>query len=137
MDVSREFEHVVSLIRREQRRLSLESIDSLWRVGDAIHRLRRMVARGHWGTTLAQCADRIGVHASSLADAARVASAFDRSQRDALRARLKQARVVLRPSHVVLLARMPVQLRMHGLEALLENAFSVRAFRAHLRRPIP
>jgi hypothetical protein len=131
-DTTDELDRLVALIRCEQRRKMIVALDSLWRVGDGVLRLKTTVGAPSGGRTLALCAARAGVHASSLDEAARASERFGRDGREALFQRIEDAGAEITPSHVVLLARATPRQRKIGLEALLRRAYSVRELRGLL-----
>jgi hypothetical protein len=133
-DPKAEFEQIVTLIIQERRRRSFEAVRSLWRIGDSVRRLKAIAETGRWRRTLEECAARVGVHVGSLAEAARAAEAFKSSERNALRVRFERAGAELTPSHVIELTRASGPQRARGVEALLQNAYSIRGLRAYLRR---
>jgi hypothetical protein len=134
--IAEETERLIRFIRRAEQRKYRVAVNALWRVGDAVRRLRSHVTRGAWRHTLAFCAARVGLTASALDEAVRAAEAFDTAERRALRRRFAAGPHALMPSHVIELARAPAELRARGVELLLEKPLTVRELRARLREPI-
>jgi hypothetical protein len=122
----------VLIIRGEQRRRGFDAIRSLWRLGDAVRRLRLVVGPGDWRRTLQTCANAAGMHPESLHDAARASAAFPPDEREPILARFDSSGASLTVSHVIALARATPSRRTSGVEALLRSSHSVRALRAHL-----
>ncbi len=133
---SAEAERLVKVILREQRRKAFASIQSLWRIGDAVLRLKKRLDAGASRDVLDSCATRVEMHASSLDEAARAAEAFPRRRRIELRETFERSRVEITASHVVELARVTPRQRKQGIDALLSKRYSVRELRAYLRRRI-
>jgi hypothetical protein len=136
VDLQREIDRLVTLVRREQKRRMRTAVYSLWNVGDGVHRLKRAVGPGNWSRSLAACAAKLGLHSSSLVDAGRAAEAFAVGQRRELYERFETAGADLTPSHVIELARVPKGQRSRGIEALLQKSYAVRDLRSYLRREI-
>jgi hypothetical protein len=129
-----EAERLVEIILREQRKKAFAAVQSLWRIGDAVRRLKGRLDDEPWRDVLDTCAKRVEMHTSSLEEAARAAEAFPRRLRVDLRETFERARVELTASHVVVLARVTPKQRKQGIDALLNKRYSVRELRAHLRR---
>lgn len=127
-------DRLVELIQREQYRKAFAAVRSLWRIGDGVRRLKRDVGPRLWRTVLRQCAGQVGMHASSLEEAARVAEAFNGAQRAELRKSFRRSKSELTPSHLIVLARAPQKKRERGIEALLLKRYSIRELREYLRR---
>jgi hypothetical protein len=136
VDLQREIDRLVTLVRREQKRRMRTAVYSLWNAGDGVHRLKRSVGPGNWSRSLMACAAKLGMHASSLVDAGRAAKAFGGAQRRELCERFEKAGAELAPSHVIELARVPMRQRSRGIEALLQKSYSVRDLRSYLRGAI-
>lgn len=133
VEAQQEIERLVALIRREQQHRMRLAVYSLWRVGDGVRRLKRVVKPGTWSRSLETCAERLAVHASSLVDAGRAAEAFTGPHRRELCARFADAGAELTPSHVIELARAPRRKRSLGVDALLQKPLTVRELRRVLR----
>ena len=127
------FDTSVKLILHELRLREDESIRVLWRTGDIVNDLKCTVTYGLWRQTIRACAERVGLHAKWLDEAARTSAAFPAPVREKLIDRFIAAGATLRACHVVELARVAPVKRAQGIEALLRAPHSVRELRACLR----
>ena len=107
-----------------------EAIRALWRIGDAVVRLRKHASSGKWRQLLSACAESAGLHPGSLDDAERCALAFPVPEREQLLAKFSEARSPITRSHVVTLARLPRRDRTSAIDHLLRGQCTV----AQLRR---
>jgi hypothetical protein len=128
-----EIDEAVTRILEERQLRSIETIHALWRTGDIVNQLKSAVPYGCWRRTVQACANRAGVHAKWLDEAARVSAAFGGSDRDRLIKSIREAGAILTASHIVELARVGPLKRAKGIEALLRAPHSVRELRACLR----
>ena len=131
--IAEEIERIANFIRGQHRRQMLAAVRSLWRVGDAVRRLREIAPEGQWGRAVEICAGRVGMHAASLDEAARAAQAFGVAERRSLLQRFESAATDLSPSHVIELARLPRNRRLEAIDRLLREPHTVREFRSYLR----
>jgi hypothetical protein len=131
------FERAAAAIRREHRRKMFDSIAALWRVGDTVCLLRSITCQGAWRRTLDDLAERVGVAAARLDDAARASAAFPIAEREALLQTFDEADADLTLSQVVELGRTVPRTRALGIGALLSTRMSTRELRAFLKNRQP
>lgn len=122
--------HVIEAERRER---SLAAVRALWFTGDALRELRQRVGHGAWRRSARRCAELVGVHVATLDDALRAADAFSLPERDALLKAFADSPVVLTPSHVMELARLPKRHRRDAIAHLLATPQTNRQLRAYIR----
>ena len=124
---------IMRMMVEERRLRSFSAIQAMWRLGDLLRDLRTVVPYGMWRCVLNDCADDIGLHASSLSEALRAAEAFSQIDREHLLRSFEPLPGRLLASHVVALARMTPRHRRVGIQALLREPLSVRELRASTR----
>jgi hypothetical protein len=124
----------VTTILRAKHAAGHEGIRFLWSVGDAVVALRDQHGSNDWRKTLARCGEGVGMHPSSLDDAARAARAFPLAAREPLLRRFEGSGKPLARSHVIVLARATPAQRATGIDALLFAPMSVSELRVALRR---
>lgn len=121
------------IIAGERLKKNLLAVESIWRIGDAVRRLRDSTRARQWRITLESCAGCVGMHPGSLEEAMRASNAFPDPQRAPLLLRFERMGRLLTPSHVIELARTSARRRAAGIEALLRTPHSVRQLRECLR----
>jgi hypothetical protein len=122
--------HVIEAERRER---TAAAVRALWFTGDALRELRQRVGHGAWRRSARRCAQLVGVHVATLDDALRAAEAFSLPERDALMKTFAESPVVLTPSHVMELARLPKRHRREAIAYLLAAPQTNRQLRAYIR----
>lgn len=122
-----------NVIEAERRERSHGAIRTLWFTGDSLRELRQHVGYGAWRRSLRRCAQLVGVHMATLDDALRAAEAFSLPERDALLNTFAHSLVVLTPSHVVELARLPKRRRRDAIAHLVAAPKTNRQLRAYIR----
>jgi hypothetical protein len=122
----------IATILQEKRSAGYEGVRSLWRIGDAVAKLRMRAGAAAWRRVLRHCSEEVGLHPASLDDAARAARAFPRASRAGLLRRFEESGAPMTRGHIIALARATPARRAQGIEALLGEPQSVRRLRTTL-----